>query len=251
MDEIALLADLHRRQKRQGPGGDAETRLAISLAGFSRSRTLRIADIGCGVGASALVLARELDSDVIAVDFLPEFLEELRRSADNEGRGTRIVTLRASMNELPFEPAELDAIWSEGAIYNMGFEKGVRCWRRFLKPGGILAVSELTWLTEKRPVELTSHWREAYPEVATASAKFEILESCGYAPIGYFALSERCWMDNYYLPLQGQFEAFLARHENSEAAASIVAAERAEISLYQRFSNFVSYGYYIARKVDP
>jgi SAM-dependent methyltransferase len=248
MNDVALLADLHRRQGRQGPGGDAETHLAITLAGLSRARSLKIADIGCGTGASTFVLARTLDADITAVDLLPEFLEDLRQRADEEELGGRIATLCASMNDLPFEPASLDVIWSEGAIYNIGFETGIQAWRRFLKPGGILAVSELTWLSNERPDELDEHWAKEYPEVATASAKLGVLEAHGYSPIGYFALSERCWMDNYYLPLREQLDAFLARHDNSDAVRAIVASERAEMSLYERFSAFVSYGYYVARR---
>ena len=45
------------------------------------------------------------------------------------------------MDELSFDDESLDAIWSEGAIYNIGFEHGVHTWRRFPKPGGILGVS--------------------------------------------------------------------------------------------------------------
>ncbi len=248
MDDLALLIDLHRDGARQGPGGDSETRLAISLSGLADAKGLRIADIGCGTGAATFVLAKELDADVTAVDFLPEFLSELERRARDEGVGERITTLAASMEDLSFEDGSLDAIWSEGAIYNIGFENGVRTWRRFLKPGGILAVSELTWLTAERPAELDDHWNREYPEVATASAKLAQLEAHGYTPIGYFPLAERCWLDNYYRPMQGRFEAFLERHDSSDAARAIVAAEQVEIDLYERFSAFVSYGYYVARK---
>ena len=54
MDELSLLVDLHREAKRQGPGGDDETRLAITLSGLSGRKGLKIADIGCGTGASLL-----------------------------------------------------------------------------------------------------------------------------------------------------------------------------------------------------
>ncbi len=37
------------------------------------------------------------------------------------------------MDALPFAAGSPDAIWSEGAIYNMGFESGVRQWHRFLR----------------------------------------------------------------------------------------------------------------------
>lgn len=248
LDDLDLLIDLHRDGKRQGPGGEDETRFAIRLSGLSAAEGLKVADIGCGTGASTLVLARELDASVTAVDFLPDFIHELDIAAEREGLGNRIETLVAPMEALPFEAQSFDAIWSEGAVYNMGFAAGIKAWRRFLKPGGILAVSELTWLTQRRPAELEQHWLREYPEVDTASAKMAILEESGFSPVGYFALPKRCWLDNYYRPLQARFAAFLSRHGNSEAAAAIVAAEEAEIALYQRNAAFVSYGYYVARR---
>ena len=133
--------------KRQGPGGEDETRFAIRLSGLSAAEGLKVADIGCGTGASTLVLARELDASVTAVDFLPDFIHELDIAAEREGLGNRLETLVAPVEALPFEAQSFDAIWSEGAVYNMGFAAGIKAWRRFLKPGGILAVSELTWLT--------------------------------------------------------------------------------------------------------
>ncbi len=176
MDDLGLLVDLHRNAERQGPGGDDETRLAIALSGLRGKRDLKIADVGCGTGASTLVLAQELDASITAVDFIPDFLDELDTSARLRGFGGRIDTRAGSMDALSFEESSLDAIWSEGAIYNMGFSKGVAAWRRFLKPGGILAVSELTWLTQERPKELEQHWMREYPEVGTASAKIAVLE---------------------------------------------------------------------------
>lgn len=55
MDEIARLSDLHQRQKRQGPGGEAETRLALSLSGLAGRTGLRIADILTAVRESRAV----------------------------------------------------------------------------------------------------------------------------------------------------------------------------------------------------
>lgn len=250
MHDLALIVDLHRDGPRQGPGGDAETRLAVRLSGLEGARDLRIADIGCGTGAATRVLATALDAQVTAVDLVADFLAVLEEEAARAGLSGRIETLAAPMEALPFEPASLDAIWAEGAIYNMGFEAGVAAWRRFLKPGGVLAVSELTWLTATRPAALQAHWDAVYPEVDLASAKIAALERLGFAPLGYFALPERCWMDEYYTPLRRRFPAFLARHEGSEAAEAVVAAEEAEIALYERHRAFVSYGCYLARRVD-
>ncbi len=249
MDDLDLIIDLHREGARQGPGGGEETRLAARLGGLAGRRGLKIADIGCGTGAAALELARDLDAEVTCVEFLAPLLEILESRARAAGIEGRIETLCRSMDDLPFADASLDAIWSEGAIYNMGFEAGIKAWRRFLKPGGVLAVTDPTWFTRERPEALDRHWREAYPGVATASEKLAALEAAGYAPLGYFPLPEACWLENYYRPLQARFPAFLEQYEHREAARACVEAEEHEIALYERNKAFISYGFYVARKV--
>jgi len=248
VDEFELLVDLHKGAKRQGPGGDAETEKAIGFAGIDRNAPLKIADIGCGTGASTLTLARLLNAKITAVDFLQDFINVLTARAKSDGVEDKITPLCASMEQLPFEDEEFDVIWSEGAIYNIGFEKGVADWKRYLKPGGLLIASEITWLTNSRPSELQSHWNNEYPEINTASAKKKVLEENGYTPIGYFVLPEYCWLDNYYEPMRTSFNAFLSRHGDSEEARAIVEAERHEIELYEKYRAHYSYGVYIARK---
>lgn len=250
MEGLELLVDLHRNAERQGPGGAAETRRAIELSGLRQGAALRVADIGCGTGASTLVLAQELDATITAVDFLPAFLDELEGAAAAAGLSDRISTLEASMDALPFAPQSLDAIWSEGAVYNIGFTSGISQWRRFLKPGGVLAVSELTWLTRDRPEELEAHWLGQYPEVDTAAAKMGVLEDAGFSPLGYFPLPGQCWLENYYRPMQARFAGFLERHGNSPAARAIVEAEQQEIALFERHAAHYSYGFYVAKRTE-
>jgi cyclopropane fatty-acyl-phospholipid synthase-like methyltransferase len=249
MEEYQLLIDLHKRAKRQGPGEDAETEKAIDLAMLDPSASLRIADIGCGTGSSAMLLARLLSARITAVDFLQDFLEALENRAEKMGLSDKIRTLNCSMDNLPFGDEEYDVIWSEGAIYNIGFEKGVKDWKRFLKTGGMMVVSEITWLTADRPSELQEYWKNEYPEINTASSKIDILEKNGYSPVAYFVLPEHCWLDDYYRPMQDGFEAFLKRNGNSEKAQAIVNAEKKEIALYEKYKAQYSYGVYIARKL--
>lgn len=247
---LALMVDLHGGGARQGPGDDASTRLALQLAGVTPAASaLAIADLGCGTGASSLVLAEATGATVTAVDIVPAFLATLQDRAVARGLAGRLTTLTASMAALPLADASFDVVWSEGAIYSVGFEAGVRTWRRFLKPGGVLAVSELTWFTANRPAPLTAHWEREYPEVGTASAKLAVLERCGYAPVGYFSLPERCWLEAFYRPLQARFADFLRRH-GDDAARALVAEHEAEIALYERYRDFFGYGFYIARRLD-
>jgi SAM-dependent methyltransferase len=250
VNELELLIDLHKHADRQGPGGTAETEKAILVGDIDQKTPLKIADIGCGTGASTLTLARLLNAKITAVDFLQDFIDELIARAQTEVTENKITPLCASMEQLPFADEEFDVIWSEGAIYNIGFEKGVRDWKRYLKPGGLLMASEITWLTNTRPAEIQDHWRAEYPGIDTASAKMKVLEDNGYRPVGYFVLPEHCWLDNYYEPMRKRFDAFLSRHGNSEEARAVVEAERQEIELYEKYNAYYSYGVYIARKLS-
>ena len=248
MEDLQLLIDLHKREKRQGPGGNTETEKAVDLARIDRSAPLKIADIGCGTGSSATLLARLLNARITAVDFLPDFLEILEANAENLSLTEKISTLACEMDKLPFGDEEYDVIWSEGAIYNIGFENGVKAWKPFLKTGGVLVVSEITWFTATRPSELQEYWQNEYPEIDTASSKIGVLEKNGYSPVAYFVLPEHCWLDNYYRPIQDSFEGFLKRNGNSEEAQALVEAEKKEIAMYEKYKAYYGYGVYITRK---
>ncbi|MGE5484827.1 MAG: hypothetical protein ACM3X4_07420 [Ignavibacteriales bacterium] len=49
-----------------------------------------------------------------------------------------------SMLQLSFPPESFDLIWSEGAIYIMGFGNGLTAWKPLLRRGGYVVVSELS-----------------------------------------------------------------------------------------------------------
>lgn len=219
------------------------------MAGLDFKVKYRIADIGCGTGAASLVLADTLDCDITSVDFLQAFLDVLNDRASEVELASRISTLCASMDDLPFEANSYDVLWSEGAIYNIGFAKGIQEWKAYLKQGGVLVVSEVTWTTDERPQELEDYWEAAYPEIDTASNKMKVLERAGYQPLGYFTLDSHCWLEGYYGPIQASYNAFLERNANSEGAKEIIAAEREEVAMYEKFKDFYSYGVYIAKKL--
>ena len=159
MTELDLIIDLHKGTLRQGPGSEKETLKAFELTGLPFDKELSVADIGCGTGASITALATVTQAQFVGIDLFPSFLNALEQNAQNLKLGDRIQTLQKSMEDLSFEENSLDLIWSEGAIYNMGFEKGIREWRTFVKPGGYLAVSEITWITPTRPQEIEDYWQ--------------------------------------------------------------------------------------------
>jgi SAM-dependent methyltransferase len=252
MTDLDLLIDLHLSNDRQGPGDDAETQRAIDLARLhSRHLDLRtpieVADIGCGTGAASLVLAQALDARITAIDAAEPFIKRLNERVIAAGLADRIEGHTGDMTALPFADARFDLIWSEGAIYNMGFAAGIHAWKRHLRPGGVLAVSELTWTTATRPAEINDHWKREYPGITTLSANTRALEDAGYTPLATFFIPPEAWAVNYYAPLRAGFPAFLDRHAYSPDAERIIAAEKAEIEVFQRYGAWYGYAFYIAR----
>lgn len=250
MTELEYIIDLHKDSNRQGPGSEDETLRALSFTNLPQNRQLKIADIGCGTGAQTITLAQNTNSQITAVDLFPAFLDELNRRSENLGLSGNITTIEKSMDQLSFRDEEFDMIWSEGAIYIIGFENGIKKWKPFLKPGGYMAISEVTWIQPQRPDEIETFWSREYPEISTAQHKIKTLEEHGFLLEGYFNLSEESWIQNYYNPLEMKLETFLQRHSHSDLAIKVAEETRAEIELYQKFKEYYSYGFYIAKKVS-
>ena len=249
MTELELIVDFYKDAERQGPGSSLETLQALSFMNINKDLKLKIADIGCGSGAQTIPLAQNTNGQITAVDLFPAFLNKLNSKAKELGLQDRIITLEKSMEELPFDNEEFDIIWSEGAIYNIGFENGIKKWKSYLKTDGYLAVSEISWITNSRPKELEEYWNKEYPEIDTASNKIRILEENGYSPVGYFILSQKSWIENFYKPMEKRFPTFLEKNNNSEMARNIVEQHKGEIRIYQKYKDYYSYGFYIAKKI--
>jgi ubiquinone/menaquinone biosynthesis C-methylase UbiE len=248
MTELELLIDFHKDAERQGPGSHADTLKALSFIQIDKNKIYKILDIGCGSGSQTFSLVNAIDAQIIAVDLYPEFLDKLNETLKKHDWQNKITTLQKSMDDLPFDKQEFDIIWSEGAIYNIGFENGIKKWKEFLKSGGYIAVSEITWLTNERPAEIEEYWNNEYSEMDTASNKIKILETNGFTLLGYFVLPESSWLDNYYQPIENRMNTFLEKHSDSEIAKIVIEKEREEIKKYKKYKQYFGYGFYIAQK---
>jgi len=153
------------------------------------------------------------------------------------------------MDELPFQAEELDLIWSEGAIYNIGFERGINEWRKYLKTGGYIAVTEASWFTDERPAEINDFWNEAYPEIDTIPIKMGQLQKAGYIPVAAFCLSEYCWTKIFYEPQVEAQKIFLQKYPNNQTAKELIANLRFEEEMYQQYKDYYSYVFYIGKKL--
>lgn len=245
--DLNLICEYFSGIERQGPGSPEVTIKALSFVDNLTSKS-RIADIGCGTGGQTMVLAKNTTGIVTGIDLFPAFINLFNANACKLNLQDRVKGVVGSMDKLPFQDEELDLIWSEGAIYNIGFERGLNEWRKLLKTGGYIAVSEASWFTEKRPEEIDAFWQDAYPDIDTISNKVAQMQKAGYIPVAAFILPENCWIENFYTPQIEAEKIFVTKHAKNKAAMEFIAYQQYEAQLYYKFKAYYGYAFYIGKK---
>jgi ubiquinone/menaquinone biosynthesis C-methylase UbiE len=168
---------------RQGPGCTGATRKAYSYLP-TLPKDAKILDIGCGSGSQTRELANLTSGIITAVDNYQPFLDTLTTWAQKDGLSERIRPLYASMDSLPFEKEQFDLIWYEGAIFIIGFEKGLATWKPLLKKGGYMVVSDAAWFESNPPGELVQWWEKegTFPGPRISSLNRSGIQDSGSLP---------------------------------------------------------------------
>jgi ubiquinone/menaquinone biosynthesis C-methylase UbiE len=239
-----IFFELHKDLPREGPGDAASTLKAFRLM-ENLPVQARLLDVGCGPGMQTIELAQLMDGTIVAVDTHQPFLDELQKRAKRAGVADRITVRNESMFDLNFEKNSFDAIWSEGAIYIIGFEKGLRKVRPLLKPGGYVAMTEISWLKQDPPAEIRSFWDENYPDMSSVEENLAILINAGYREVGHFILPDSCWWDDYYHPLEKRIEMLSKKYANDAEALLLLKENRREIELFSKYSDWYGYVFYV------
>jgi ubiquinone/menaquinone biosynthesis C-methylase UbiE len=246
MDYLNCLLALATGTPRQGPGTDEATRRALGMVRVPTGP--HILDVGCGSGAQTLVLLEVPGARVTAIDLFAIFLGTLAGKARDRGMEDRLAVVRADMTALPCADGRFDLIWSEGAIYIMGFEAGLRAWRRLLRPGGFLVVSELTYFRPEPPDALRAFWSQSYPGMGDVAGNLRAAHACGYSVVGTFPLEAQGWRD-YYAPLARNLPAFGEAHGDDPMARQVIEETNEEIRLFERYADWYGYVFYVLEKL--
>ena len=246
--DMNLICEYYSLVERQGPGSPEITLKALSFIDNLHDDS-RIADIGCGSGGQTMVLGQHAPGHITGIDIFPQFIDLFNYNAKRLALNERVKGRIESMDNLSFKAGELDLIWSEGAIYFIGFEQGLKDWRKYLKTGGYIAVTEASWFTEERPAEIHDFWMEAYPGIDIISNKVDQMQKAGYIPVATFILPEECWTDHFYAPQVPAQETFLKKHKSNKDAEDFIASQRHERRMYEKYKEYYGYVFYIGKKI--
>ena len=142
---------------------------------------------------------------------------------------------------------ELDVIWAEGAIYIAGFEQGLQEWRRFLRPGGYVAATHLSWLTSDIPDEPRKFWTRNYPAMRAVEENARISIQCGFELVECFTLPESAWWTDYYSPMETRLRSLRDQYRGDDEAMAVIESSGEQIDLYRRFARYYGYVFYVLR----
>ncbi len=239
-----IFFEIHRDLPREGPGDDKSTRQALSFIRNLPPKPM-ILDIGCGPGQQTLVLAQNTTGKIIAIDTHQPFLDHLQRQAQSSGFSNRIAIANETMFSLPFPQPYFDLIWSEGAIYIIGVEQGLRSWRNLLNPGGYIAMTELSWLKPDPPDEVLTYWQNNYPGMVNIAQNLNIIKTTGFHEINHFVLPKSSWWDNYYSPIEARLLSLRGKYCNNPQALMEINATQKELDMHRKYSDWYGYVFYI------
>jgi SAM-dependent methyltransferase len=248
MELNELFFEIHRDLPREGPGRDVYSERAFRM--LPALRAPRILDIGCGPGASTMALASLSDGEIIGIDIHQQYLDQLQAKIDAAGLADRVRAVNLSMFDIDFPDSSFDVVWSEGAIYVIGFARGLEEWRRLIRPGGFLAVHEATWLEPDPPAEIAEFWRREYPAITTVDGNLEMIAAAGYRLLGHFTLGEDAWWPAYYGPLEDRIASLRSRFADDPAALAQLAEEQREIDLYKRYSRWYGSVFFVMQRPE-
>ena len=125
------------------PGGPELTKKTIAAMNLRPGSS--IADLGCGTGTSALMLAGEAELDVCAIDLSADNIKRARERLLTENPTAGSVKFqKADAHELPFDDGQFDGVLAECTFSLFARQQDVLVEaKRVLKPKGQLGITDM------------------------------------------------------------------------------------------------------------
>jgi len=142
LDPYAFLAVLGKKVIH--PGGRVSTDRLLAWADVKAGE--RVLDVGCGVGTTAIRLAREYDAEVVAADIAPLMRERAVANVTSSGLNDKVSIEDADILRLPYADDSFDVVIAEAVTMFVNRERAAAELARVCRPGGRILATEFFWL---------------------------------------------------------------------------------------------------------
>ena len=243
-----IFFEIHHGLPREGPGRNIYTQRAFQM--LPPLDDPSILDVGCGTGEPTLELARLSQGKVLAIDIHQPYLDELTKKIERAGLSDRVRAVHCSMFDMDFPDESFDIVWAEGSIFIIGLDRGLKEWRRLIKPNGFLVVHEMAWLRPDPPQEIYDYWQEVYPGIRTVPETLQQIPDLGYEIIGHFTLPEDAWWVEYYGPLERRIQQLRKKYVKDPEALVVLDKEQEEIDMFRKYHKWYGSVFFVMRKIN-
>lgn len=114
---------------------------------------------------------------------------------------------------MKFPDESFDVIWAEGSMFVVGFERGLRDWKRLLKRNGFMVIHDAKGDVEE---------------------KLKMISSYGYKLLGHLVLDSNTWWREYYAPLEKLVNDTVNGCSDSVIMPEIVDSDRREVEMFRK-----------------
>ena len=187
-----------------------------SIKAFRALPTLdrpRVLDIGCGSGVPTIELAKLSNGEIVGIDIDQLELDKFEKKIQDEGLSSRVKAVNCTLFKLDFPDESFDIVWSEGSIFVIGFERGLKEWGRVLKPGGFMVVHD---------------------QINDVKNKLTIISKCGYTLLDHFILDFDIWWTDYYGLLEEHLNELREQHSHDPQALQVIKKHQDEIDMVKK-----------------
>lgn len=141
LDPYKFMATIGKRVIH--PGGRASTATMLANAGITASS--RVLDVGCGVGTTAVEIARDYGAHVTAVDIAPLMLVRAKANVAAAGLGDLIAVEDGDILDLKYEDNSFDVVIAEAVTMFVDRTRAASELARVATHGGRVLATEFFW----------------------------------------------------------------------------------------------------------
>lgn len=170
------------------------------LAGITSG--CRVLDAGCGLGASALWLAKTRQAQVTGISPVPEQIRNARISALEQGLESFVRFEQADYHQTPFPDRSFHVVWAcESLCHSPAKHLFYQEAFRLLRPGGVLVIAE--YMRTGRPLSerqefLLADWLSGWviPDIDTAEEHQSHAENAGFSGMAIRDITAHTWVSH-------------------------------------------------------